>query len=618
MSDYRKTPRLAADPAPRIRNLFFAVASAVVLVIVHQLLRSQEGERSFVAFGGAWGALFLTMWAIDLCLRIILPRACFFLAAILASYFPAFFCLFDAFHFQFFRAHVDKFVLATGYMAVTTGEISFDTWIYLWYILWSTLWCLVSTVCLVGFRRWMPTVRLFERGIFVVALLLILCSILRPAAGAEDILPPFLTFKWRPVAAAQTNGSQSDTFDVYTERKQFHTLEERSEDILSSLGTPTRTPNILIVHLESVRRDMFQPQTMPRLFAFAENCLREKRCLVPEHHYSTGNNTGTGVFGLLHGLSGYYFHVAKREFAPPFPVSALRRLGYKRSFYASMNWDYDDLYTLFFKNSMEVSYEDRSSKDQWARDENMVSRYLKDTLESPESEPRFDYMVWYGTHYIYFYPPAFEKFTPVVPPDSTIYSGSLGQLKPVAELLKNRYRNSMLFADATLSNLLEQLRVAGKTKNTIVVLVGDHGEEFWEKGRFGHTYGLSTEQIETFFLAIFPDTVQSNYHYTSHADVMPTIFDFIGLDTRRFTTGKSLLRYDPSLDYALVSMGIVLDQVSLDHMIIGNGLKVRFKNRDNAAPIEVTDLSDNKLELRDDDSIQKLLQQALAAKRLEP
>ena len=51
-------------------------------------------------------------------------------------------------------------------------------------------------------------------------------------------------------------------------------------------------------------------------------------------------------------------------------------------------------------------------------------------------------------------------------------------------MITNRYRNSIAYLDSLLSELLA--KVGESKRPTILLLSGDHGEEFWEFGFLGH------------------------------------------------------------------------------------------------------------------------------------
>ena len=91
-------------------------------------------------------------------------------------------------------------------------------------------------------------------------------------------------------------------------------------------------------------------------------------------------------------------------------------------------------------------------------------------------------------------------------------------------------------------------------ENTIIVVVGDHGEEFNEVGRFAHSYSFNNFQTSTPFIMHIPDQQNNQYNITSHADIMPTIIDYINLSQpfNDYLSGKSLIRYNEEDDYAIV------------------------------------------------------------------
>ncbi len=67
--------------------------------------------------------------------------------------------------------------------------------------------------------------------------------------------------------------------------------------------------------------------------------------------------------------------------------------------------------------------------------------------------------------------------------------------------------------------------------NTIVVLTGDHGEEMFETGRLAHGATLEDPQVKTPLLICAPGVANRHLEreVTSHADIMPTLFDLLGL-----------------------------------------------------------------------------------------
>jgi hypothetical protein len=63
--------------------------------------------------------------------------------------------------------------------------------------------------------------------------------------------------------------------------------------------------------------------------------------------------------------------------------------------------------------------------------------------------------------------------------------------------LVRTYYNAAREADAVLKRALDALREAGRYESTLVVVVGDHGEELFDDGYIGHGVSISHEQNET-------------------------------------------------------------------------------------------------------------------------
>jgi hypothetical protein len=383
-----------------------------------------------------------------------------------------------------------------------------------------------------------------------------------------------------PAGEARSSTAE-DAWSAASNDHLFRLLQSRRSLLLDKPLAARVTPDILVVHVEGLRADMLRDDVAPNLFAFARDCL------APERHYSTGSNTGGGMFGLLNGLSLTYYPLARKTGARPIPLEVLRALGYSESVYfVSDLFEYEGIYDLYFKGIVTDAYR-RADTDASVdvADGHMVDAYLAARAARASNRPYFDYVVFDSTHYDYEYPPAFERFTPV---DSLargngpfVFGPHLDELRPRGPAVRNRYKNSIYYVDSLLRRIFAAMRSSGALDRTVVVVTGDHGEEFWEQGRFGHGNALHEAQIRVAFSMHLPGNPTTKYAYGSHADVMPTIFDYMGIDTSPFPfmTGKSLLHYDPSLDVAVVGEGVTGDQVSFWSAVMTEGQKFIFRNK---------------------------------------
>jgi arylsulfatase A-like enzyme len=110
----------------------------------------------------------------------------------------------------------------------------------------------------------------------------------------------------------------------------------------------------------------------------------------------------------------------------------------------------------------------------------------------------------------------------------------------------DRYRNALHYADAAVGQLVRGLRERGLEGETVVVLVGDHGQAFGQhQGNFGHTLRIYEENVRVPLVVWAPGAVPGPVRVpgpASHLDITPTVLDLVGLDPDPGHQGQSLLR----------------------------------------------------------------------------
>jgi len=105
------------------------------------------------------------------------------------------------------------------------------------------------------------------------------------------------------------------------------------------------------------------------------------------------------------------------------------------------------------------------------------------------------------------------------------------------------YDAELAFVDQNIARLLETLKAEGRLENALVVITGDHGEEFWENGRFGHRAGLRDEVLRVPLIVWGPGLVPAGRVIEDDVaiyDVLPTLIDYAGLPEEPAIYGRSL------------------------------------------------------------------------------
>ena len=92
------------------------------------------------------------------------------------------------------------------------------------------------------------------------------------------------------------------------------------------------------------------------------------------------------------------------------------------------------------------------------------------------------------------------------------------------------YDSEIWEADAVVGEILADLKTSGLTDKTIVVVVGDHGEEFQEHGRDWHGGNLYQPQVHTAGLIHVPGMPGGRIKQAvSHEDLAPTLLNLAGI-----------------------------------------------------------------------------------------
>ena len=110
-------------------------------------------------------------------------------------------------------------------------------------------------------------------------------------------------------------------------------------------------------------------------------------------------------------------------------------------------------------------------------------------------EPHLDYAPPADIHGTFATGPRPEKLKyPANPnPFTMLQSGKIQLNESEIEYLKQLYDEEILAADKALGQLVDGLKSRGRYDNTLLVITSDHGEEFWEHGRFEHGHALWSE-----------------------------------------------------------------------------------------------------------------------------
>jgi len=110
--------------------------------------------------------------------------------------------------------------------------------------------------------------------------------------------------------------------------------------------------------------------------------------------------------------------------------------------------------------------------------------------------------------------------------------------------LADLYDSSIFWTDHNVGRIMQALQELKIIDKTMVVIVSDHGEAFFEHGIEGHARNLYREVLETPWLIFLPWELEQGVvveQRVANVDVWPTLLDMLGLPSLPGAEGQSLV-----------------------------------------------------------------------------
>lgn len=292
---------------------------------------------------------------------------------------------------------------------------------------------------------------------------------------------------------------------------------------------PEKPLNLVWLVSESWRWDMLDPEIMPATWAFAKKSRRFT------NHFSGGNGTRMGLFSMFYSLYGPDWFRMLDAHRGPVLIEALKKEGYQWDMYTSAEFSYPEFNVTIFSDVEASHLHDDNTKPSWKDDRRNVGKMLDFIDKRDKSKPFMTFMFFESPHSRYYFPPENVIRKPYL--EELNYATM--DIEHDMPLIFNRYVNAVNHLDSQFARVFSYLEKNDLLKNTIVIVTGDHGEEFMEHGRWGHNSEFHNEQIHVPLIISIPGMEPAEHAYmTSHVDIVPTIAPLLGIK-------------NPARDYAL-------------------------------------------------------------------
>ncbi|MFZ5980039.1 MAG: sulfatase-like hydrolase/transferase [Candidatus Zixiibacteriota bacterium] len=329
--------------------------------------------------------------------------------------------------------------------------------------------------------------------------------------------------------------------DLRASANRYGTLNYPMRPLEFQNETGTKPPNIVMILLESWRFDAMNEQITPRIYELS------KKSSVFLDHFSCGNQTTLGVFGLFYGLHATYWNAVKANnelIDNPVLIDELKRRGYDFGIYARSNFERHKIKDAVFRG-IDV-FENFAGNDIMLHDVEMTERaatFVRNRVKN--NIPFFSFLFYKSNHMPYRYPESRELFKPAAELNMVFTDRDTD---PTPFL--NDYCNATHYVDSLIGRLLDELNSLGVMDNTIIIVTTDHGEQFNDnrENYWGHGSNFTIFQTKVPFVLYLPGREPREITYrTSHNDLPPTLLsDWFGATTpaEYYCNGRRL--FDPA------------------------------------------------------------------------
>lgn len=274
--------------------------------------------------------------------------------------------------------------------------------------------------------------------------------------------------------------------------------------------------NVVIVAIDSLRSDVVTPEIMPNLTKIAKGGISF------QDHYSSGNATRSGIFGLFYGLPPSYWQAALSSSTSPALMNGFIDAGYDIGVFSTATLKRPEFYSTVFSRVRPLRMGSEGSGGVIDRDVESIKDF-ENWLSNRDVNQKFMSFVFLDSVHAVAVPESEQL--PYKNYWEDINHLELGpDFDPVPYF--NRYKNSAYGADILIGKILDILRDKKLLSNTVVVVTSDHGDEFNDSGLnyWGHNGNFSQAQIKIPLVMYWPGiNAQVVKHRTTAYDVSATL-----------------------------------------------------------------------------------------------
>lgn len=507
-----------------INYLYFLTALVyVTLLSVSHILSIQNESLPYKVFFSIYSVLQATL---EVSLFILVGFFCKKLSIFLYRTYIGFLFLFLLAHFvdYILVKLMDTTILTTFKIFFASGTDHFFAAIQAlnlnWKMAFLIIGCMVS-IPIIGIFFYFITHKMTRKKPFSISFLqlgLIICAVLGCLFCLDIFARPYLSIELH--AKYQKKLPLKGTFLNPVPETILLKADLKTPLTKEPISFPTlkEKPNIFLFIVETLRGDFICESISPNLHQLKQIGTSSKVS------FANANASPQSWFSIFHSRFPYHWHAFKDLDSGSLPLTLLKNSGYQIKVYSSADLRYFHMNEMIFGKHLSLvdSFNDYTLEGNAPakRDRCAVSDLVKDIKTHPEATVFIVFLD--STHSEYSWGTTFRpKFLPIT---NEIDYLKISQSRKGLEKIKNRYKNSIFYVDHLIGMVMNTLQKENLFENSILVVTGDHGEEFFEQGSLFHGTHLNYPQTNVPILYKFPKNPFCNQLLSSHVDIFPTLF----------------------------------------------------------------------------------------------
>lgn len=338
-------------------------------------------------------------------------------------------------------------------------------------------------------------------------------------------------------------------------------------DVVLAAPRVTQTPvqvaeakpvrNVLVYLVDTLRVDHlkpFNPATRVKTPGLDELVATGAALFSSAH--TQENWTKPSVATLLSSIFPWEHKAVTTEAVVPESVQLLPELLSDRGFHTGAFIANGYVSDKFGFNQGWDSYRNYIREGRYSRAEFLANDVLEWLDKRPEKLPFFLYVHAIDPHVPYKPTAEFLSVYDPLPYQGVVdFSGDSALLEKIKigdirlnardkVRLEALYDSEISYHDVHFRSIIQALDKRGLADDTMIVLVADHGEEFWDHGSVGHGHSVYEELLHIPMMVRVPGVTNAPVKIDSAVglvDVMPTVLEAIGEPIPEGLSGRSLL-----------------------------------------------------------------------------